>query len=73
MLSCKSWSNDWDMYLLKTERWLNSESNFSLPLINWLAQQSQMVDFKEDEVWTLCISNPFNIGQNFSQKIEGKE
>lgn len=73
MLSCKSWSNDWDMYLLKTERWLNLESNFSMPLINWLAQQSQMVDFKEDEVWALCISNPFNIGQNFSQKIEGKE
>lgn len=73
MLSCKSWSNDWDMYLLKTERWLNLESNFSLPLINWLAQQSQMVDFKEDEVWALCISNPFNKGQNFSQKIEGKE
>lgn len=34
---------------------------------------STMVDFKEDEVWALCISNPFNIGQNFSQKIEGKE
>lgn len=34
---------------------------------------STIVDFKEDEVWALCISNPFNIGQNFSQKIEGKE
>ena len=70
MLSCKSWSNDWDMYLLKTERWLNLESNF-LTAINQLI--STMVDFKEDEVWALCISNPFNIGQNFSQKIEGKE